>query len=141
MAAFVTLCEAYMGIEPHFNLWNYFCAQLQQGSDVKAAVLGSVDMFVQSGHDIDPNLPLAMLNPPVGWRKAWFLLRNDIDALLPVFTGSCPIPLSNWGYEVAQMGLHRLQPLLEDVRGLLRKGLMGAEILQIFFGHRVQLLR
>jgi hypothetical protein len=38
MAAFVTLCEAYMGIEPHFNLWNYFCAQLQQGSDVKAAV-------------------------------------------------------------------------------------------------------
>jgi hypothetical protein len=27
--AFVTLCEAYMGIEPHFNLWNYFfCARL-----------------------------------------------------------------------------------------------------------------
>jgi hypothetical protein len=24
MAAFVTLCEAYMEIEPHFNLWNYF---------------------------------------------------------------------------------------------------------------------
>jgi hypothetical protein len=21
---FVTLCEAYMGIMPHFNLWNYF---------------------------------------------------------------------------------------------------------------------
>jgi hypothetical protein len=24
MVAFVTLCEAYMGVEPHFNLWNYF---------------------------------------------------------------------------------------------------------------------
>jgi hypothetical protein len=24
MAAFMTLCEAYMGIEPHFDLWNYF---------------------------------------------------------------------------------------------------------------------
>jgi hypothetical protein len=24
MAAFVTLCVAYMGIEPHFNMWNYF---------------------------------------------------------------------------------------------------------------------
>jgi hypothetical protein len=23
MAAFVTLCEAYIGIEPHFNLWSY----------------------------------------------------------------------------------------------------------------------
>jgi hypothetical protein len=26
IAVFVTLCEAYMGIEPHFDLWNYlFC--------------------------------------------------------------------------------------------------------------------
>jgi hypothetical protein len=24
MAAFVSLCEPYMGIEPHFNVWNYF---------------------------------------------------------------------------------------------------------------------
>jgi hypothetical protein len=24
MAAFVTLCEAYVGIEPHINLWSYF---------------------------------------------------------------------------------------------------------------------
>jgi hypothetical protein len=23
-ATFMTLCEAYMGIEPHFDLWNYF---------------------------------------------------------------------------------------------------------------------
>jgi hypothetical protein len=28
MAAFVTLCEAYVDIEPDFNLWNYFfCIQ------------------------------------------------------------------------------------------------------------------
>jgi hypothetical protein len=24
MVAFVTLCETYIGIEPHFNLWRYF---------------------------------------------------------------------------------------------------------------------
>jgi hypothetical protein len=24
MATFVALCEAYMRIEPHFDLWNYF---------------------------------------------------------------------------------------------------------------------
>jgi hypothetical protein len=24
IAAFMTLCEAYMGIEPHIDLWNYF---------------------------------------------------------------------------------------------------------------------
>jgi hypothetical protein len=47
MAAFVTLYEAYMKIEPHFNLWNYFFhAWLHQGSRTKAVALGNVDIFV-----------------------------------------------------------------------------------------------
>jgi hypothetical protein len=28
MAAFVSLCEANMGTEPHFNLWNYILSHL-----------------------------------------------------------------------------------------------------------------
>jgi hypothetical protein len=41
MVAIVTLCEAYMGIEPHFILWNYFFhTRLWQGSDAEVAVLG-----------------------------------------------------------------------------------------------------
>jgi hypothetical protein len=46
MAAFVTLCEAYMRIEPHFNLWNYFHSQLQQGSGAEMVASGNVDIFV-----------------------------------------------------------------------------------------------
>jgi hypothetical protein len=41
IATFMTLCEAYMGIEPHFDLWNYFfLTWLQPGSDAEAAVWG-----------------------------------------------------------------------------------------------------
>jgi hypothetical protein len=47
MTAFVTLCKTYMGIVPRFDLWNYFFrAQLQQGLDMEAVVLGSVDIFI-----------------------------------------------------------------------------------------------
>jgi hypothetical protein len=53
MASFVTLCETYMGIEPHFNLWNYFfCARLWQGSNAEAAVLGSVDLLSAPGLEL-----------------------------------------------------------------------------------------
>jgi hypothetical protein len=53
--AFITLCEAYMGIESHFDLWNYFfCARLWQGSNAEAVVWGSVDIFVRSGLGVDP---------------------------------------------------------------------------------------
>jgi hypothetical protein len=45
IAVFMTLCEAYMGIEPHFNLWNYFFhARLLQGSGIEVAVLGGMDI-------------------------------------------------------------------------------------------------
>jgi hypothetical protein len=70
MAAFVTLCEAYMGIEPHFNMWiHFFLARLQQGSDVETAVLGSVDIYVQSEPKVDPYFLILMPDPSIRWRR------------------------------------------------------------------------
>jgi hypothetical protein len=89
IVAFVTLCEAYMSIDPHFNLWNYFfCAQLQQGSGAEAAILGGVDIYVRSGHGVDPYFQLPVFGPSDGWWKVCFFFRNDADAPLPVFMGS-----------------------------------------------------
>jgi hypothetical protein len=76
MAAFVTLCEAYMGIEAYF-----FQARLQQSSGAKAAVLGNVDLFVISGHGANPHFHLPMSNPLDGRRKVRFFLRNNADML------------------------------------------------------------
>jgi hypothetical protein len=46
MVAFVTLCEAYMGIETLFNMWKYFFHAQLQGLDAEAVTLGNVDIFV-----------------------------------------------------------------------------------------------
>jgi hypothetical protein len=98
----VTLCKAYMGIEPHFNLWNYFFRiWLWPGSDAEVVVWGYADIYVQSGPGVDPYLCLSMSNPLVRWQKEWFFLRNYADAPLPVFTGKHPVPQPNWGYRVA----------------------------------------
>jgi hypothetical protein len=109
MAAFVTMCEAYIGIEPNFNLWNYFFhARLQQGSSTEMASLDNVDIFVRLGPRVDPYFHLPTSDPPVRRRKVWLFIRNDADASLPVFTGSRPIPQPNSGYSVAQKDFHRL---------------------------------
>jgi hypothetical protein len=73
IAAFATLCEAYMGNEPHFDLWNYFFhTHLQLGSDVEAAVWGSVDIFVRSWSGIDLYFRHSMSNSLARWRKNGF---------------------------------------------------------------------
>jgi hypothetical protein len=88
MAAFMTLCEAYMGIEPHFNLWNYFFrARLQKGSDEETSAWGTVDNFIRFEPGVDPYFHLLMSDPLVGWRKVWFFLRNDATIPLIVFMG------------------------------------------------------
>jgi hypothetical protein len=50
MAAFMTLCEAYIRIEPPLNMWSHiFWAQLLPDSGTRAASLGSVDILVRTG--------------------------------------------------------------------------------------------
>jgi hypothetical protein len=97
IAVFVTLCESYMGIEPHFNMWNYFFhVRLRSGSDVEVTGWGCADISVWSGPWVDPYFQLSMSNPPVRWWKEWFFLRNDAGAPLPMFTGKHPVPQPNW---------------------------------------------
>jgi hypothetical protein len=99
-----------------------------------------VEISVRSGLEVAPYFSVPLPDPPVRWQKAWFLLRNDASVLLPAFTGGRLIPHPNWEYGVVWADLHRLQPLLEIIRGLLQSGLTGAEILQTFNSCKVQLL-
>jgi hypothetical protein len=58
MAAFVTLCEAYMGIEPHINQWNYFFrAWLQQGLDTETMALAIWTSLFDPGLKLIPTFP------------------------------------------------------------------------------------
>jgi hypothetical protein len=102
IASFVTLSDAYMWIEPYFDLWNYFHARLRPGSDAKVVVWGSVDILVRSGLGIDPYFHLPMSDPLVEWQKGWFFLRNDVDALLLMLIGNRLYPQPDWGYGVAR---------------------------------------
>jgi hypothetical protein len=65
---FVALCEAYMGIDPHFSQWNHlFRSRLPQGSDTEAIVLGGVFINDKSGHDVDPYFDLPKPKSTNGW--------------------------------------------------------------------------
>jgi hypothetical protein len=129
---------AYIGIEPPLNLWSqFFQAWLWQDSSARVASVGSVDISVCSSLEANSYFSFMQPSPPVGWRKAWFLLKNEADASFPVFMSGCPIPHPNWEHGVVLTNFPRLQPLLEIVQGLLQKGLTGDKILWTFLSHWV----
>jgi hypothetical protein len=97
-------------------MWSYiYQAWLQQGSDIAAVALDSVDISVCFGPNIDPYFSISLLDPSVVWRKAWILQRNEADMPHPRFIGGHPISHPNWEFGVAQAYLHRWQPLLEII--------------------------
>jgi hypothetical protein len=54
------LCEAYMGIEPQFNMWNYFYNRLRPDSDAAVAVWGHAEIYVCIGLEMDPYFHLSI---------------------------------------------------------------------------------
>jgi hypothetical protein len=54
--------------------------------------LGIVDILVRIGPRTEPYFLVLLPGPSVGWRKAWFLLKDEPEALLPPFMGGFPIP-------------------------------------------------
>jgi hypothetical protein len=99
---FMTLCEAYLGIDPHFDLWKYFFRfRRTQDPDVELTISGGTVIHVKFGHDVDPYFNIPMPRSMKGWWKKWFYLRNDASTPLLLITGKSPIPLPTWGYKVA----------------------------------------
>jgi hypothetical protein len=106
IVAFVTLCEAYLGAGPDFDLSNYsFCVRRPQDPEAELTISGGAIIHVKLGHGVYPYHVIPMPRSMKGWRKKWFYLRNDASAPLPVFTGSRPAPLPSLGDGVARKDL------------------------------------
>jgi hypothetical protein len=115
----VTLCEAYLGIDPEFDLWKHFF-HVRRPQDLEAELMICVVRLSMSswGHGVDPYLEIPMPRSMKRWQKKWFYLRNDASALLPSFTSGYPIPLSTQGDGVAMKDLGRLQPMCKALQQL-----------------------
>jgi hypothetical protein len=54
IVAFVTLCEAYLGIDTDFDLWNYFFrVWCPQDPEAELMISGGVVIHVKLGHGVD----------------------------------------------------------------------------------------
>jgi hypothetical protein len=55
IAAFLTLCEAYLGIDPELHLWKYFFyLRCLQDPKAELMIFGVVVIHVKMGHGVDP---------------------------------------------------------------------------------------
>jgi hypothetical protein len=117
-AIFATVCESFLGIDPHWDLWTHLFT-----TEPFALTMGEkkVRMAVRAGGRIlqlrqacaQQYIPAILVSSNKGWQRRWFYLWND-DGRLPSFSQRVVTAAdSNWRYGAARKKQEKLQPLLE----------------------------
>ena len=129
---FVTLCEAFMRIDPHFALWRYYFAVSSPASragDPGPYPVGGASIHLRSNRArsyIEVVLPTSNR----GWHDYWFYVKA---ADLPAYTGGVATPISEWGWGPAKREARDVDDLVRMVETLRAAGVNGYGLAAIFF--------
>jgi hypothetical protein len=86
-AIFVVVCEGFLGIDPHWDLWTHlFSAELfastMEAKKVHMAVrAGGCTLQLRPGRT-QQYIPAILVSSNKGWQRRWFYLWNDDGRLL-----------------------------------------------------------
>ena len=87
-AIFAAVCEGYLGIAPHWDLWTHlfsaeFFAASTDVKKVRMAVRASgYTLQLRSGR-AQQYIPASLVSSNKGWQNQWFYLWNDDGVLSP----------------------------------------------------------
>jgi hypothetical protein len=141
-AIFAAVCEGYLGIAPHWDLWTHlFSAELFASPTGKR----KVRMAVRAGGCILQlrraralqYIPAILASSNKGWQRWWFYLRND-DRRLPSFSQRVvTVAANNWRYGTPRDRQKNLQPILKALEELREGGLTAAGVVAAIHRRRV----
>jgi hypothetical protein len=74
VSIFITLCESYLGIQPHFNLWRHFFCLKKKGGAVGSKIAGGAYLNLHDGMKAEYlNVPLS--SSTRDWYKKWLYVQ------------------------------------------------------------------
>ena len=85
---FVHLCEAFLGIEPHFDLFQYFFHLKLHPNDSKVDIVGGAGLQFRQGRQ-PQYIPYDLSDKVIDWKSMWFYIRN-LSSSLPLCTPGPP---------------------------------------------------
>jgi hypothetical protein len=141
-AIFAAVCEGYLGIDPHWDLWTHlFSAELFASPTGErrvrmAARAGGCILQLRQAR-APQYIPAVLASSNKGWQRRWFYLQND-DGRLPSFSQRVVTAAAdNWRYGTPRDRQKNLQPLLKALEELRKGGLTAAGVVAAIHRRRV----
>jgi hypothetical protein len=139
LACFITLCECFLGIEPHWALWR------------RIFIIRRPLQFQTGGFScqVHPDIPYFNLQTPennAGWRTKWFYAKDKSSSGenfgLEEFQAITDLrPRASWKHELSDEELRITEPLMKKIQELLstpKRKLSGIQLIWTFIERRVQ---
>jgi hypothetical protein len=134
ISIFVTLCEAWLGIEPNLDLFRYYFKAVSNGGVDPVGCVRFSLREKRAGRYI--KVPLTSSVPR--WHQGWFYVDNRDWPTLPEVTGRYAEPELSWEYGPPTAYRHRIQPAIVRINELRRAELTGRRVAWQFLLWRVQ---
>jgi hypothetical protein len=147
IACFITLCEAFLGIDPHWILWKYLFRLRPSGSLAEIPELGGAIFSVRSESQY---LEFQMAQTVQGWRQKWFYIKyqkisnSDQYGLAPFDASKGLTKLTSWDALPSEDEIESIQPLLariQELKNVAGSGLTGMQLMEFFLQRHIQPLQ
>jgi hypothetical protein len=139
IAFFVHMCEAFLGIDPHFQLFRYFFRLKPQPDNKNPNICGGA-VFQLRQDKIDEYFGVPLKNPKRTWRNEWFIIKNKVPQVHEC-TRRKPVFSDIWNSSPNNRESTDIPQLVEMIAELKRNGLTGVEIAYSFTKLRIQPLQ
>jgi hypothetical protein len=147
IACFVTLCESFLGIEPHFLLWrSIFRLHLSIALANKPELGGDVNSVRPEAQYLEFSISASVQ----GWRTKWFYIKDrkasseDEYGLAPFDASKELKKLASWDSPPTDAEMEQIAPLLTRIqvlKGVKGCALSGIQLMAFFVQRRVQPLQ
>jgi hypothetical protein len=121
IACFVTLCESFLGIDPHWVLWKFLfrlCPSIYL--DESPELWGAVVSVRSESHYLE----FKMASSVQGWRQKWFYIKDQKSAdsdqygLAPFDANKGLTKLTTWDAPPSEAEVKDINPLLACIQRL-----------------------
>jgi hypothetical protein len=141
VVVFITLCEAFQGIEPHFGLWKKIFYVKRYNSSNGSFVIGGVGFVARS---LVNYFSFPMRESVQGWRLKWFYVKDSLttESQLPCFADVLEAkPKDSWKNILSSDEKTTVDELFAKflrIKEADGQTMIGTEVAAVFLKHRVQ---
>jgi hypothetical protein len=141
-AIFAAVCEGFLGIEPHWDLWTHlfsmeFFAATMEAKKVRMAVrAGGCTLQLRPGR-AQLYILATLASSNKGWQNRWFYLRNDGGMLPPFSQRVVTAAGTNWRWGATCENQEKLQPILQALQKVRDAGLTASGVVTAIHRRRV----